>query len=134
MSALRRVRLAGAWLLGLYFATLYVRLGWGQLESDGLGAEAFAHERYPPWFRMLVGGIEVVGGAALIIPQVASYAALALSLIMAGALGALAHEHRWADVVRVIACGAGLTWIVYEWWWRRLGGRTQAMPPAQGTA
>ncbi|MGH7535010.1 MAG: hypothetical protein ACREMG_05435, partial [Gemmatimonadales bacterium] len=91
-------------------------------------------ERYPLWLRVLVGGIEVVAGAALIGPRVASYAGLALSLIMAGALGALAHDHRWADVARVTACGAGLTWIVYEWWWRRLGGETQAMPPAQGSA
>jgi uncharacterized membrane protein YphA (DoxX/SURF4 family) len=122
MALPRRVRLAAAWLLGLYLASLYVRMGWGKLASGGFWAESFARWSYPSWLRVLVGAIEVAAGAALIVPWVASYGALALSLVMAGAWGTLAHEGRWGDVAWVTAYGAGLTWIAYEWWGRRLGG------------
>ena len=120
---LRHVRLAAAWALGLYLASLCVRMGWGKLTPDEFWTESFARWGYPSWFRVLVGAVELAAGAALVIPWVASYGALALSLIMAGAWGTLAHEGRWADVAWVTAYGVGLTWIAYEWWDRRLRGR-----------
>jgi uncharacterized membrane protein YphA (DoxX/SURF4 family) len=76
----------------------------------------------PPWLPVLIGGIEVIGGAALIIPWLASYGGFVLSVITAVAWGAFAHDHRWTDVARVTVYGAGLTWIAYEWLWLRVGG------------
>jgi hypothetical protein len=56
----RRVRLGAAWLLGLYFTYLYVRMGWGKFDEDGWWTTAFTGWGYPPWLRVLVGAIEVV--------------------------------------------------------------------------
>ena len=111
MTGLRRGRLVAAWLLGIYLADLYVRMGWSELESDA-----------PPPLRMFLGGLEVLGGATLIIPWLASYGGFVLSLVTAAAWGTLAHEHRWAEVVRATLYIAGLTWIAYEWLGLRLGG------------
>jgi len=122
MTRLRRARLVAAWLLGIYLAGTYVRMGWGELESDGLWGASFTRLDHPPWLPELIGGIEVLGGAALIIPWLASYGGFALSVITAAAWGSFAHEHRWADVARVTWYTAALTWVAYEWLWLRLGG------------
>ena len=121
MSSLRRARLFAAWLLGIYLAGMYVRLGWGELESDGLWGESFTHLDHTPWLPGLIGGIEVLGGAALIVPWLASYAGFVLSVITAAAWGSFAHEHRWTDVARVTWYTVALTWIAYEWLWLRVG-------------
>jgi uncharacterized membrane protein YphA (DoxX/SURF4 family) len=120
MTPLRRARLAAAWLLGAYLAALYVRMGWGKFESHGFWAASFTHWGYAPWFRVLVGVIEVAGGAALVVPWVASFGALALCAVMVGAAATLATDHRWHDVALVVAYAAGLAWISYEWWDLRL--------------
>jgi len=122
MTGPRRGRLLAAWLLGIYLAGMYVRMGWSELESDGFWGESFARLDYPPWLPRLIGGIEVVGGALLIVPWLASYGGFVLSVITAVAWGSLAHDHRWSDVARVTWYTAALTWIAYEWLWLRLGG------------
>jgi hypothetical protein len=113
VTGLRRGRLVAAWLLGIYLAGLYVRLGWSELDSDTL----------PP-LRTLLGGLVVLGGATLVIPWLASYGGFLLSLVTAAAWGTLAHDHRWADLARATLYIAGLTWIAYEWLWLRLGRRS----------
>jgi uncharacterized membrane protein YphA (DoxX/SURF4 family) len=122
MTRLRRGRLFAAWLLGIYLADMYVRMGWSELESDGFWAGPLAHWDYPPWLPGVIGGIEVAAGAALIIPWLASYGGFVLSVITAVAWGSFAHDHRWADVARVTLYAAALTWIAYEWLWLRVGG------------
>jgi uncharacterized membrane protein YphA (DoxX/SURF4 family) len=121
MSGARRGRLVAAWVLGIYLAGMYVRMGWSELESDGFWGESLARSDYPAWLPRLVGGIEVLGGAALIVPWLASYGGFALSVLTAVAWGSLAHDHRWTDVARVTWYTAALTWIAYEWLWLRLG-------------
>lgn len=121
MTGPRRGRLVAAWLLGMYLAELYVRMGWSGLESDGFWGASFALWDSPRWLRTLLGGLEVVGGAALVIPWLASYGGFVLSVITAVAWGTLAHDHRWADVAWVTLYTACLTWIAYEWLWLRLG-------------
>ena len=71
-STPRRLRLAAAWLLGLYFASLLVPAGWDKLVPGGSWAEPFAHWGYPAWFRILIGALEVAGAAALLVPRVAT--------------------------------------------------------------
>jgi uncharacterized membrane protein YphA (DoxX/SURF4 family) len=129
MTPMRRARLAAAWLLGLYLAQLYLRMGWGKFGGDASWTVAFAEWGYPAWFRVLVGVIEVVGGLALVIPWTASYGAIAVSLVMMGAWSTLAHDLRWKDMAVVAVYGACLAWIAREWWWLRLRPR----PGMEGT-
>jgi hypothetical protein len=111
VTGLRRGRLVAVWLLGIYLAESYVHMGWSELQSDT-----------PPPLRTLLGGLEVLGGATLVIPWLASYGGFLLSLVTAAAWGTLAHDHRWAEVARATLYIAGLTWIAYEWLGLRLGG------------
>lgn len=120
MTIPRRVRLGAAGLLGVYFTYLYVRMGWGKFDEEAWWATAFAGWGYPAWFRVLVGVVEVVAGATLIIPWLASYGAIALCVVMLGAWWTLALEHRWGDVAWVTAYALGLAWIACEWWGLRL--------------
>jgi uncharacterized membrane protein YphA (DoxX/SURF4 family) len=84
MSAAKRIRLVAAWCLGVYFAWLYVRMGWVKFDTEGFWTAAFRRWGYPTWLRELVGAIEVAGGALLLIPWVASYAAVAVGVVMVG--------------------------------------------------
>ncbi|MBA3258852.1 MAG: DoxX family protein [Gemmatimonadales bacterium] len=111
--------MAAAWLLGLYLANMYVRAGSSKLDGDGSWAQAFAQRGYPPWCGVLIGGVEIIGGATLIVPWLAPYGAFVLCVMMAGAGGSLAHGQRWAEVGWVTIYAAGLTWIAYEWRWVR---------------
>jgi uncharacterized membrane protein YphA (DoxX/SURF4 family) len=133
MSPSLPVRRAAAWLLGLYLAQLYVRMGWGKLGADPFWTAAFAAWGYPAWFRVCVGVVELIGGLLLLIPPLASYGALALAVVMMGAWSTLAHDLRWREMATVAAYGAGLGWIAAEWWRLRLRRRPafeEAVPHA----
>src|SRR5579864_7617227 len=51
-----------------------------------LAVEEFRHFEYPEWFRLLIGGIELICGLVLLAPRTSSIAAVALCLVMAGAV------------------------------------------------
>lgn len=105
--------------LGLYLAQLYVQMGWVKFDPNGFWTEAFEHWGYPVWLRWAVGILEVVGGVLLVIPWLASYGALSVLAVMAGAWFTRAGDHRWVDVAWLTAYVAGLVWIAWEWWsWR----------------
>jgi len=54
-----------------------------------IGAHAwsvkFINWGYPGWFLIAVGSLELLGGALLLIPKLAKYAAIVLAVIMVGA-------------------------------------------------
>lgn len=118
-----RVRAALAWLLGLYLAQLYLRMGWGKFGGDTGWNAAFTAWGYPAWFRVVVGVIEVGAGVALLVPPLASYAALALAVVMMGAWSTLAHDLRWRDMALVAVYGLMLGWIASIRWQARLRRR-----------
>lgn len=112
----KKLRLLGAWCVALYLARMYVSMGWVKFDPQGFWTPAFEHWGYPVWLRLLVGGIEVVGGVLLLVPWVASYAALALGLVMAGAWMTRVRDARLVDVAWITAYLLALTWIALEWW------------------
>jgi hypothetical protein len=59
---LKRVRLIAAWCLGAYLADIFIRMGWIKFDPNGFWTLAFERWGYPPWLRVAVGLIEVVGG------------------------------------------------------------------------
>ena len=123
MPILHRVRTVLAWLLGLYLAQLYLRMGWGKFGGDAAWTAAFTAWGYPAWFRVAVGIIEVIAGVALLVPPLASYAALVLAAVMMGAWSTLAHDLRWRDMAVVAVYGVMLGWIASVWWRARLRRR-----------
>jgi uncharacterized membrane protein YphA (DoxX/SURF4 family) len=125
----RRARWLGAWLLGLYFARMYLEMGWVKFDPAGFWSAAFARWGYPPWFRILIGGLEVAGGVCLVVPWLASYGAVVLVVVMLGAWGTRAHDGRWVDVSWISAYLVGLIWIGYEWRGWRIGARKSSRTP-----
>lgn len=119
---LRRARLAGAWLLGLYLARMYVEMGWIKFDPEGFWTDAFERWGYPAWLRVAVGAAEVGGGISLVVPWVATYGAALLAAVMVGAWATRAGDGRWTDVLWISAYLVALGWIGFEWWtfrWRR---------------
>lgn len=116
MIILKRLRLVAAWCLGAYFAWMYVRMGWVKFDPDGFWTVAFQRWGYPVWLRWLVGVIEVVGGILLLVPWMASYGAVAVAVVMVGALVTRIGDARYVDVAWIAAYTIGLLWIAFEWW------------------
>jgi uncharacterized membrane protein YphA (DoxX/SURF4 family) len=116
LTTFKKARLLLAWGLGLYLAQMYVSMGWIKFDPNGFWTAAFQRWGYPVWVRCLVGGIEVGGGLLLLVPWVASYAAGALGLVMAGAWMTRVRDGRLVDVAWISAYLLALSWIAFEWW------------------
>jgi hypothetical protein len=122
MTDTRTVRQAAAWLLGLYLADLRVRAGFARLDPDGAWMKTLAGWGGPRWLLVLAGLLEAAAGAALVLPWVASYGGVALSIAMAGSLGAFAGQGRWQAAGLAALQGLAVGWIACEWWELRVGG------------
>jgi len=140
MTTFKKVRLVAAWCLGAYLARMYVRMGWVKFDPGGFWTAAFERWGYPVGLRWAVGAIEVGGGILLLVPWVASYAALALAAVMVGAWVTRVGDGRFVDVAWITAFLAALLWIAYEWWGfrrprpgrraTRPGGKSRTAPSA----
>jgi len=115
MTWWKRARLAAAWCLGLYLAVMYIRMGWIKFDPGGFWTAAFHRWGYPPWLRVVVGGVEVAGGAMLLIPWTATLGALAVAFVMAGAWITRYLDGRYVDVAWISAYFVALLWIAWEW-------------------
>ncbi len=116
----KRIRLAAAWLVGLYLAFMYVRMGWTKFDPEGFFTPAFERWGYPEWLRIVVGAVETAGGFAILIPWVASWGGLALAGVMVGAWATRLNDGNVVDVAWITAYLLALIWIAWEWWgWRR---------------
>lgn len=81
-----RARAADAfvvWTLSILLCGVFVLTGGSKLLGmEPIALEAAAMHGFPEWMRVLVGVVEVAGAIALLIPGTASFAALALSVLM----------------------------------------------------
>jgi len=75
------------YLVSAFLTIVFLNAGWPKFSDSSGWARAFVSWGFPVWFRFLVGGIEVLGGVLLLVPQTAIYAAAALAVIMLGAIG-----------------------------------------------
>ena len=71
-------------ILSLLMGLLFLFSGSTKLAGMQMHVEHFAHWGYPQWFRLVVGAVEVAGGAALLVPRFAFIAACALAINMTG--------------------------------------------------
>ncbi len=72
----KRARRVLAWLVGLYLAQMFVKMGWVKFDPQGFWTAAFERWGYPVSLRLVVGVIEVAGG--ILIPWTASWGGLSL--------------------------------------------------------
>ena len=109
-----RLQIFVIWLLTTLLVALFVFAGGGKLAATEDAIRGFEHFGYAPWFRNLIGVIEVAAGLCLLLPRTALLGALALLPIMVGATWTL---WRVGDsVVPPIVVGALLAVLAWLRW------------------
>jgi putative oxidoreductase len=78
------LKIGGTWILTLLLAVLMVGPG-SQKFSGSTWQRMFRAWGYPEGFYLVIGAVEVVAGLGLLIPRLASYSAITLSIVMVGA-------------------------------------------------
>ncbi len=77
----------GLWVLQALLVVPFASAGGAKLLGAGRGvwAAVFRRYGYPDGFSLVVGAVELLGAAALLVPRFATYAAGALIVVMIGA-------------------------------------------------
>lgn len=112
----KRFRLVLAWIVGLYLAQMYVKMGWVKFDPQGFWTASFERWGYPVWLRLAVGGIEVAGGVLILLPWTATWGALSLAAVMIGAWITRFGDGRMVDVAWISLYLVVLAWLAFEWW------------------
>lgn len=83
MARSRAVDAVIVWVLSIVLAVLFLLASLPKLLGmETIGLQAAAMEGFPPWVRVLVGILELVGAICLLVPPIATIAAVALALLM----------------------------------------------------
>jgi uncharacterized membrane protein YphA (DoxX/SURF4 family) len=84
MSKSRAADVFVVWALSIILAAVFLLAGIPKLVGGGttLGLQAAAMRNFPAPLRVIVGLVEVLGGIALLIPSVATFAAVLLAFVM----------------------------------------------------
>ncbi len=80
-----KVKSLALWIVTGLLACMFVFSGSMKFASAEM-ADHFTQWGYPDWFRVLIGAIEIGAGLVLLIPRTALYAAVALGVVMVGAV------------------------------------------------
>ncbi len=83
------VKTTWLWVAQIAVGGLLLFAGWSKVTGAPMMVEMFDVLGVGQWFRYLTGGLELVGGALLLVPRFAAFAAALLLPVMAGAI--LAH-------------------------------------------
>jgi putative oxidoreductase len=99
-------------LLALFFALV----GWSKVAgpSGANWAIRLSHWGYPTGSRYVIGGVEILAGVALLVPQLRRPAAMTLIVVMAGALGTHLMHGEFVRVLPPLVLG-GLSFGLYSW-------------------
>jgi uncharacterized membrane protein YphA (DoxX/SURF4 family) len=82
---------------------VFARAGWDKLDPASSWATAFAHWRYPAWFRIVIGLLEIGAALLLLWPRAAAYGAAIIIAVMLGGMGTHVFvEHRPSRVTSEI--------------------------------
>ena len=103
MTKARAVDAFLVWTLSILLAGLFLLTGVPKVIGSGaVGFQASAMRDFPQWMRVLVGLLECIGAVGLLVPATASFAALALAVVMVPASltqYASGEGHVWVPVV-----------------------------------
>lgn len=81
------IRTLIAWAIGLILALFFILNGWPKIASDNSTiVQRFQSWGYTSNFALVIGILEIIGGIMVLVPRVAFYGALLLSVIMVGAI------------------------------------------------
>ena len=86
----RIARIAGevaVWVVTAMLVLMFMRAGLAKFSDTSGWARAFETWGLPVWFRILIGVVEVVAAALLILPRTAPYGAMLIVAVMLGGMG-----------------------------------------------
>jgi uncharacterized membrane protein YphA (DoxX/SURF4 family) len=96
------------WIVQILAALAFVAIGFGKF-TNVFWIKAFPRWGYSDGFRMLIGVLEMVGGAVLVFPRATTYAAILLDTILVGAAATLLVHHEkpfpplfWLVVISIL--------------------------------
>lgn len=82
---MRVVKIIALWTVQIFIGVMFVLVGVMKFQDPGW-SRSFARWGYPDGFYMVIGALEAVGGAAMLVPRLTTYAAWLLMTVMAGAI------------------------------------------------
>jgi len=116
---MKYLKIGGTWILTLLLALVMVGPG-SQKFTGPTWQRMFRTWGYPDGFYLVIGAIEVAGGIGLLIPRVASYCAIMLSIVMLGASATQVLRGGRNGVGEIVFAVllAALAWIRWRDRWR----------------
>lgn len=126
---MRYLKIGGTWILTALLAV--VMAGPGSQKFTGPTWERmFRTWGYPDGFYLVIGAIEVAGGIALLIPRLASYAGITLSIVMLGAAATQVLRGGRDGIGELVFATllALVAWIRWRDRWRIARSRPQTAP------
>lgn len=93
----RRMRIAREavlWIITLFLVWVFLRQGYSKFFDDSGWARAFRVWRYPDWFRIMIGIVEVSAALLLLIRRFALVGAIMIIVVM---LGGMATHVYWGQ-------------------------------------
>ncbi len=100
------------WIVQILLGALFLLAGVGKLAGGEQTVQQFRSWGYSDGFRILIGLLEMLGGAGLLIPRIAALSALGLMGIMVGAVYThLAHNEGLRKATMAIVL-LSLLWLV----------------------
>ena len=100
-----------AHVLSVMLALIYLVVGFAQIAGVAGVAESFAQWGYPSWFRIVIGVLELGGGALLLLPKVSPLAAVGLIVLMVGAAYTHVVSGQYPMIVLNLVLIALLAWL-----------------------
>ena len=119
MTLGQRVRKIATWGLQALLAVAFLSIGFGKF-GDASWERSFVRWGYPAGSHLVVGGIEMAGGALLLVPRLSTYGALMLATVMLGAMAthAMAGQSPWRPAPHLVLLLL-LAWLRWPSRWRR---------------
>jgi uncharacterized membrane protein YphA (DoxX/SURF4 family) len=113
----RPVRIAVT-VLSILLALMFLGAGVPKLLGTPDVATGFANYGYPGWFPLVVGVIEVIAAALLLVPRLAWLGAIAVAVVMAGATftHAVLGEGEGGQAVFTLALLGLAAFVAYARW------------------
>jgi len=86
-QVIKALKVVAPWVPALLLAVIFIPQGGSKFSDTSGWAAAFRHWRYPDWFRVTIGIIEVTVAACLLWARTAPLGALLIVVVMLGGMG-----------------------------------------------
>jgi len=84
--AMNKTRHIITWVITILLAFAFIGAGFAKVSGQEMMIQTFTLFGLPDWFRIAIGGLEVLGGLLLLIPILTGTSAFGLSILMIGAV------------------------------------------------